>query len=176
MNADFEAGFADEPSGIAENVMLAAKTGIAGLSIEDRKGTMLYEPTLAAGRIRAARVALNQVAPDVLLVGRSEGYLIGQTELAPTLERLIAYAAAGADCVYAPGITDLGAIRELVAAVAPVPVNVLLRGTLRVADLAAVGVRRVSVGGSLAAAAWAGFDAAAKLLRDEGTLPPRPTG
>jgi 2-methylisocitrate lyase-like PEP mutase family enzyme len=170
VNADFEAGFADDPDGVAENAALAAATGIAGLSIEDRAGKTLYDATLAAERIEAARAALNLTAPDVLLVGRSEGFLIGRTELAPTIERLIAYARAGADCVYAPGITDLGAIRELVAAVAPVPVNVLLRGGLRVADLAACGVRRVSTGGSLAWAAWTGFDEAAKALREQGAL------
>jgi 2-methylisocitrate lyase-like PEP mutase family enzyme len=125
---------------------------------------------LAAERIEAARAALNLTAPEVLLVGRSEGFLIGRTELAPTIERLIAYARAGADCVYAPGVTDLGAIRELVTAVAPVPVNVLLRGTLRVADLAACGVRRISTGASLAWAAWTAFDAASQSLREQGVL------
>ena len=170
VNADFEAGFADDPDGVAENAALAAATGIAGLSIEDRTGTELYDPTLAAERIQAARASLELTAPDVLLVGRSEGFLIGRTELAATVERLVAYAHAGADCVYGPGITDLGAIRELVAAVAPVPVNVLLRGSLRVADLAACGVRRISTGASLAWAAWAGFDAAAEALREQGVL------
>jgi len=97
VNADFEAGFADDPDGVAENAALAATTGIAGLSIEDRTGTTLYDATLAAERIEAARAALNLTAPEVLLVGRSEGFLIGRTELAPTIERLIAYARAGAD-------------------------------------------------------------------------------
>jgi 2-methylisocitrate lyase-like PEP mutase family enzyme len=149
VNADFEAGFADEPEGVATNVALALDTGVAGLSVEDRTG-------------------------QVLLVGRSEGYLIGRTELAETIDRLVAYAEAGADCLYAPGITDLSAIRTLVSAVAPKPVNVLLIGpNMRVADLADAGVRRVSVGGSLAAAAWAAFDRAVRLLIDEGTLPKR---
>jgi len=172
VNADFEAGFADDPEGVAANVALAAATGVAGISIEDRTGTTLYDPELAVERIAAARAALNRAAPDVLLVGRSEGFLIGRTELAPTVERLVAYARAGAECVYAPGITDIGAIRELVAAAAPASVNVLLRGTLRVADLAACGVRRVSTGASLAYAAWTGFDAAAHSLLQFGTLSP----
>ena len=107
-------------------------------------------------------------------MGRSEGFLIGRTELAETIDRLVAYAEAGADCLYAPGITDLSAIRTLVSAVAPKPVNVLLIGpNMRVADLAAAGVRRVSVGSALAAAAWSGFDQAVQLLADEGTLPKR---
>jgi 2-methylisocitrate lyase-like PEP mutase family enzyme len=174
VNADFEAGFADDPEGVAANVVLAAATGIAGLSIEDRTGKTLYGMTLAVERIRAARAALDQAAADVLLVGRSEGFLVGRTALAPTVERLVAYAEAGADCVYAPGITDIGAIRELVTAVAPVPVNVLLRGTMRVADLAACGVRRVSVGASLAYVAWTAFDAAARTLLESGSLAPLP--
>jgi 2-methylisocitrate lyase-like PEP mutase family enzyme len=108
----------------------------------------------------------------VILVGRSEGFLVGETEIKATIARLVAYAEAGADCLYAPGVTDPAHIRALVAAVAPKPVNVLLRAPpMRVADLAALGVRRVSVGSRLAAAAWAGFDAALKELHDHGTLP-----
>jgi 2-methylisocitrate lyase-like PEP mutase family enzyme len=125
-------------------------------------------------RIRAAREAIARSGHDVMLVGRSEGYLIGRTELTSTIDRLVAYADAGADCLYAPGMTDVSAIRDLVAAVAPKPVNVLLIGPkMRVADLAAAGVRRVSVGGALAAAAWAAFDRAVQLFTDEGTLPKR---
>jgi 2-methylisocitrate lyase-like PEP mutase family enzyme len=174
VNADFEAGFADAPEGVAANVTLAAATGIAGLSIEDRTGATLYDLELATDRIRAASEALRRSAPDVLLVARTEGFLIGHTDLTATIARLTAYAEAGAQCLYAPGMTDLGAIRELVAAVAPWPVNVLLWQGLRVADLANAGVRRVSTGGALAAAAWAGFDAAARVLLTEGTLPARP--
>lgn len=174
VNADFEAGFADEPEGVAANVVLAAETGVAGLSIEDRVGRELYEVTLAVERIRAAREALDRAAGDVLLVGRSEGFLVGQTDVDACIKRLVAYAEAGADCLYAPGIKDPGAIAAVVAAVAPKPVNVLLIGPeRRVSELAAVGVRRVSVGGSLAAAAWKGFDAAARMLAEEGRMPAR---
>jgi 2-methylisocitrate lyase-like PEP mutase family enzyme len=174
VNADFEAGFADEPEGVATNVALALETGVAGLSIEDRIGHTLYEQPLAVDRIKAAHEAIAQSGHDVVLVGRSEGYLIGRTELANTIDRLVAYADAGADCLYAPGITDLSAIRALVSAVAPKPVNVLLIGpNMRVADLANAGVRRVSVGGTLAAIAWGAFDRAVRLLIDEGTLPKR---
>jgi 2-methylisocitrate lyase-like PEP mutase family enzyme len=172
VNADFEAGFADEPHGVARNVTLAVGTGVAGLSIEDRTGGGLYDLELAAERIRAARAAIDATGEDVILVARSEGFLIGRTELSATIERLQAYAAAGADCLYAPGVRDLGAIRELVRALAPKPVNVLLSTTsASVAELADAGVRRVSVGGSLAAQAWKAFDAAAEMLAKDGRLP-----
>jgi 2-methylisocitrate lyase-like PEP mutase family enzyme len=175
VNADFEAGFADEPEDVVTNVTLALETGIAGLSIEDRTGGTLYEQPLAVDRIRAAHETIKRSGHNVILVGRSEGYLIGRTELAATIDRLVAYAEAGADCLYAPGITDLSAIRALVSAVAPKPVNILLIGPdMRVAELAAAGVRRVSVGGPLAAAAWSAFDRAVQLLIDEGMLPKRP--
>ena len=106
VNADFEAGFADEPEGVATNVKLALDTGIAGLSVEDRTGHALYEEQLAVDRIKAAHEAIVRSGHDVVLVGRSEGYLIGRMELAATIDRLVAYADAGADCHYAPGITD----------------------------------------------------------------------
>jgi 2-methylisocitrate lyase-like PEP mutase family enzyme len=174
VNADFESGFADEPEMVAGNVALALETGVAGLSIEDRTGRTLYERPLAVERIRAAHEAIARSGHDVMLIGRSEGYLIGRTEFPATIDRLVAYAEAGADCLYAPGVTDLSAIRDLVSAVAPKPVNVLLLGPkMLVADLAAAGVRRVSVGGALAAAAWAAFDRAVQMLTDEGTLPKR---
>jgi 2-methylisocitrate lyase-like PEP mutase family enzyme len=174
VNADFESGFADEPEDVATNVMLALDTGVAGLSIEDRTGRALYERPVAVDRIKAAHEAIARSGHDIMLVGRSEGYLIGRTELAATIDRLVAYADAGADCLYAPGITELSAIRTLVSAVAPKPVNVLLIGpNMRVADLADAGVRRVSVGSALAAAAWSAFDRAVRLLTDEGTLPKR---
>lgn len=174
VNADFEGGFADKPEEVARNVSRAIETGLAGLSIEDRTGTELYDKALAVERIRAARAAIDRSGQDVVLVGRSEGFLMGRKDLAPTVERLVAYAEAGADCLYAPGVTDLSEIGAIVSAVAPKPVNVLFWGKdMRLADLARAGVRRVSTGGALAAAAWAGFDRAAKMLADEGTLPPR---
>ncbi|MGH6900820.1 MAG: isocitrate lyase/PEP mutase family protein [Geminicoccaceae bacterium] len=172
VNADFEAGFADGPEEVAANVLLAVETGVAGLSIEDRTGRELYELPLAALRIKAAREAIDQAGADVVLVGRTEGFLVGRTDIDATLERLAAYADAGADCLYAPGIQDPAHIEAVVAAVAPKPVNVLLLGPdMRVADLAARGVRRVSVGGLLARAAWAAFDEAARRVRDQGALP-----
>src|SRR5882757_4127947 len=171
VNADFEAGFADAPEGVGANVALAVATGVAGLSIEDRVGNDLYENSLAIERIRAAREAIDKSGEDVLLVGRSEGFLIGRTDLDATIARLVAYAEAGADCLYAPCIKDASAIAAVVAAVAPKPVNVLLLPGMRVADLTAVGVRRVSVGSGLAAATWAAFDRTAKQLVEEGTVP-----
>lgn len=174
VNADFEAGFADDPSGVGANVTLAVATGVAGLSIEDRTGKELYDPALAVERIRAAREAIDATREDVMLIGRSEGFLIGQTNLDATIARLAAYAEAGADCLYAPGVNDAAAIREIVAAVAPKPVNVLLiKPEMRVAELAEAGVRRVSVGGGLAAAAWKGFDHAVRMLVEEGRIPAR---
>jgi 2-methylisocitrate lyase-like PEP mutase family enzyme len=174
VNADFEAGFADEPEEVAANVTLALDTGVAGLSIEDRTRESLYESRLAVDRIKAARAAITDSGQDVILVARSEGFLIGHTNLAATIERVVAYAEAGADCVYAPGIKDLPAMAEMVSAVAPTPVNALLLGPeTQVAALADVGVRRVSTGGGLAAAAWAGFDNALRLLIEKGTLPKR---
>jgi 2-methylisocitrate lyase-like PEP mutase family enzyme len=174
VNADFEAGFADTPEGVATNVVRAAATGIAGLSIEDRSASSLYDTPIAVERIRAARAALDRDAPDVLLVGRTEGFLMGNTDLDATITRLVAYADAGADCLYAPGVKDLGQIRTIVTAVAPKPVNVLFMGPeMLVADLEAAGVRRVSTGGALAAAAWGGFEDAVAMLKTEGHLPPR---
>jgi 2-methylisocitrate lyase-like PEP mutase family enzyme len=173
INADFEAGFAESAKGVSDNVALAVTTGVAGLSIEDRFGERLYELDAAKERMQAAREAIDRSGEDVLLVGRTEGFLVGRTKLSETIERLIAYAEAGADCLYAPGITETAAIASVVAAVAPKPVNALLLAGMRVADLEGVGVRRVSVGGGLAAAAWAGFDRAARQLIDEGTVQPR---
>jgi 2-methylisocitrate lyase-like PEP mutase family enzyme len=174
VNADFENGFADEPAAVATNVTRAIETGIAGLSIEDRGGNQLYATALAAERISAARDAIDRSGHDVLLVARSEGFLLGQRDLDATIARLIAYADAGADVLYAPGVTGIDAIATVVRAVAPKPVNVLLFGPdMHVADLAAVGVRRVSTGAALAVAAWSGFDRAARQLAEHGSVPPR---
>ena len=174
VNADFEDGFASSPDEVAANVTLAVATGVAGLSIEDRSGHSLFAQPQAVERIRAARAAIDATGEDVMLVARSEGFLLGQPDLEATIARLVAYADAGADVLYAPGVVDLAAHAQIVRAVAPKPVNALLYGpTLRVADLAAVGVRRVSTGAGLAAAAWNGFDRAARQLLDSGALPPR---
>lgn len=174
VNADFETGYADSADGVFTNVLKAIDTGVAGLSIEDRKGNDLLDFPEAVKRVRAARNAIDQSGENVLLVGRSEGHFIGKPDLPATIARLVAYAEAGADCLYAPGITDLSEVASIVAAVSPKPVNVMITGpSPSVSELAAVGVRRVSIGASLAAAAWRGFDAAAKMLFDEGRLPPR---
>ena len=174
VNADFEDGFAAAPDEVAANVTLAIATGVAGLSIEDRAGSDLHPLSFAAERIRAARKAIDSSGEDVMLVARSEGFLIGQPDLDATIARLVAYADAGADVLYAPAVTDLAAIERIVRAVAPKPVNVLLlTPQMRVADLAALGVRRVSTGGALAAAAWRGFDQAVRQLTETGTLPAR---
>ncbi|MCC6196742.1 MAG: isocitrate lyase/phosphoenolpyruvate mutase family protein [Burkholderiales bacterium] len=175
VNADFENGFAHEPGEVAQNVRLCAQTGVAGLSIEDSTGNAaapLYPLDQARARIRAARDALDRNAPDVMLVGRAECFLVGRPDLTETIARLQAYAAAGADCLYAPGLRKRDDIAAVVAAVAPRPVNVLVGGPvgLTVADLTDLGVRRVSVGGALARAAWAGFIGAATELAQHGTF------
>jgi 2-methylisocitrate lyase-like PEP mutase family enzyme len=175
VNADFEAGFSETVEGVGESVTLAIEAGVAGLSIEDWSGSALYDLPTAVARLKAAREAIDASGQDVMLVGRTEGYLRGVRELAPTIERLKAYAEAGADCLYAPAVSDPEEIRAIVQAVAPKPVNVLLWGPdMSVESLGALGVRRVSTGASLAAAAWAGFDAAAKRLAEEGRLQPKP--
>jgi 2-methylisocitrate lyase-like PEP mutase family enzyme len=173
INADFEAGFADDPDGVAANVTRAVDTGVAGLSIEDLTGAELYPLSLAVERIQAARAAIDRSGHDVLLVGRSEGYRVGRTNVDETIARLVAYSAAGADVLYAPWVVDLDEVRAVVAAVAPKPVNALLHHSgINVADLAAAGVRRMSVGARFASYAWAAFERAALSVRDEGHLPP----
>lgn len=165
VNADFEAGFADSAQGVAANVARAVETGVAGLSIEDRVGQDLYPVDVAVERLAAARAAIAASGQDVMLVGRTEGFLLGRADLALTIARLQAYAEAGADCLYAPGVTRYDDIAAIVAAVAPKPVNVLLWGAdMKLADLPGLGVRRASTGAALAAAAWAGFDAASQAL------------
>jgi 2-methylisocitrate lyase-like PEP mutase family enzyme len=165
VNADFENGFADAPTNVAANVTRAIATGIAGVSVEDQTGGALYPLDLAVERIAAARDAIDASGANVMLVARTEGRLWGLSTAQEAIDRLVAYAAAGADVLYAPGATDIDEIAAQVRAVAPKPVNVLIMNpTMRVADLAAVGVRRVSVGGALANAAWKAFDAAAAQL------------
>lgn len=171
VNADFEAGFSDTAEGVGESVTLAIEAGVSGLSIEDWSGSALYDLPVARERLKAARAAIDASGQDVILVGRTEGYLRGNRDLAPTIERLKAYAEAGADCLYAPAVTDPEEIRAIVQAVAPKPVNILFWGSdMSVESLGALGVRRVSTGASLAAAAWAGFDKTAKRLAEEGRL------
>ncbi len=177
VNADFENGYADDPDDVAANVRLCVATGVAGLSIEDagdRRDNSIYELPLAVERLQAAREAIGN--SGVLLVGRAEGFWVGREGIDRVIERLRAYAAAGADCLYAPGLREPDHIRAVVQAVAPKPVNLLLSGPasltgsvdLTMADAAALGVRRVSVGGALARAAWGGFIRAATELAAHG--------
>jgi 2-methylisocitrate lyase-like PEP mutase family enzyme len=173
VNADFESGFAHDPAGVAENVRLAVETGVAGLSIEDFTGDKakpLYDFDHAVARMRAARQAIDRAGGDTLLVGRSEGFVAGAPDLDETIRRLKAYAAAGADCLYAPGIKTREQIAAIVTAVAPKPVNLVIGAPigLTVADVAALGVRRISVGCGLARAAWGGFMRAVKLIAEDG--------
>lgn len=171
VNADFENGFADAPDAAAANVTRAIATGVAGLSIEDWSGQAIYDLPLAVARLQAVRAAIDQSVTGTVLVGRAEGMLRGVESFEIVLRRLQAYADAGADCLFAPGVRDIGQIRELVAAVAPKPLNVIIsRPGLSVAEVAAAGVRRVSTGGALAATVWAAFDAAARQLHDFGTI------
>jgi 2-methylisocitrate lyase-like PEP mutase family enzyme len=173
INADFESGFAADAKGVHESVRLAVETGVAGLSIEDstgRAGEPLFTLEEAVARLRAARRAIDEAGGDTLLVGRAECFLVGRPSLDETIARLKAYADAGADCLYAPGIATREQIAAVVAAVAPKPVNVLVGGPSEwtLETLGALGVRRVSVGGALARAAWGGFMRAAALLAGEG--------
>jgi 2-methylisocitrate lyase-like PEP mutase family enzyme len=168
INADFESGFAVEPEAVATNVGLAVKTGVAGLSIEDSKpgGKGLHELRFSVERIRAARAAIDQSGEDVILVARTEGLLAEPDALRPAIERLVAFAEAGADCLYAPGVKNGEDIAAMVRAVAPRPLNVLMSGPgLSLAQLADLGVRRVSVGGALARVAWGAVLSAAEQMR-----------
>jgi 2-methylisocitrate lyase-like PEP mutase family enzyme len=173
VNADFENGYADEAEGVAANVTRCVETGVAGLSIEDntgRKDRPLYELEHAVERIRAARAAIGD--SGVVLTARAECFLVGVEEIDEVIRRLVAYADAGADCVYAPGISDRDEITAVVAAVAPKPVNLLISapGGLTIRDAEELGVRRVSVGSGLARAAWGGFIRAAKELAERGVF------
>src|SRR5213592_1609768 len=175
VNADFQAGYADEPEEVAGNVQFCIETGVAGLSIEDstaRSDRPLYEKELAVKRIRAARSAIDGSETGVLLTGRCEAWLVGHADpLRTALDRLVAYAEAGADCLYAPGVTKPNEIAQIVKMVAPKPVNVLVSGfnhQLAVLELADLGVRRISVGSGLALAAWGAFLRAAREIKTNG--------
>ncbi len=186
VNADFQNGYADAPEDVAASVTLCMETGVAGLSIEDNSGnenTPLYEFDLAVERIKAARAAIddnpqsatgNRQSQSVVLTARCEAWLVGDPNpLRTSLERLVAFADAGADCLYAPGVTDVDEIATIVKAVAPKPVNVLISTNncnLTVSQLADLGVRRISVGGALARAAWGGFVHAAREIQDSGSF------
>jgi 2-methylisocitrate lyase-like PEP mutase family enzyme len=171
VNADFGSGYADDPVGVAAQVRRCVATGVAGLSIEDSTGddeAPLRAVPVAVERVRAARAAIDDARADVVLTARAEGFA-GRPDLEDVVGRLRAYAAAGADCLYAPGITTAEQIQAVVAAVAPKPVNVLVGATpFAVSDLATIGVRRVSVGSGLARVAWAGFLSASELMAREG--------
>jgi len=174
VNADFEGGFAVDPQQVGLNVKLAAATGIAGLSIEDSTGDAvhpLHEFDLAVERVRAARRAIDETGTGIVLTARSEGFVCGRPDINETIRRLRAYAQAGADCLYAPRIETVDHVAAIVAAVAPKPVNLLINAPfVTVPEAAALGVRRVSVGGTLARTAWAGFLQAAQEIADAGTF------
>jgi 2-methylisocitrate lyase-like PEP mutase family enzyme len=173
INADFESGFAPDAAGVTDSVRLAVETGVAGLSIEDSTGDAakpLFELDAAVERIRAARKAIDKSGGETLLIGRAEGFLVGETDVEPVIARLKAYANAGADCLYSPGVKTEQQIQAVVDAVAPKPVNLLVgfKPDLTLARIEALGVRRISVGGALACAAWGGFMRAAKLIKEHG--------
>jgi 2-methylisocitrate lyase-like PEP mutase family enzyme len=177
VNADFQTGYADEPEGVAENVALCVATGVAGLSIEDASGDAaapLYEAGLAIERIRAARSAIDASGIPVILTGRCEAWLVGHADpFRVAMERLVSYAEAGADCLYAPGVSDPDEIAAIVKAVAPKPVNVLVgrpNPALTVSSLADLGVRRISVGSALARVAWGAFIRAARNIKETGSF------
>ena len=176
VNADFLNGYADEPASVAENVKLCVDSGVAGLSIEDtgRADAPLYEKNLAVERIRAARSAIDASGTPVVLTGRCEAWLIGDVEpLRTALDRLVAYAEAGADCLYAPGVSAPDEIAQIVKAIAPKPVNLLISGfnhQLSFSQVADLGVRRISVGSGLALAAWGAFIRAASDIQANGSF------
>jgi len=174
VNADFEDGYAVDPAQVAANVKLAAQTGISGLSIEDSSGDQaapLFDFDLAVERIRAARRAIDDSGTGIILTGRSEGFVCGRPDIVETIRRLRAYADAGADCLYAPRIDTIEHVASIVSAVAPKPVNLLINAPFTTAaEAARLGVRRISVGGTLARTAWGGFLQAAREIADEGTF------
>ncbi len=175
VNADFEGGYADDPDGVAENVRLCCVTGVAGLSIEDSTGHAdkpLYDFDLALARVKAARVAIDKAGPDIVFTARSEGFIRNRPDLKETIRRLKAYADAGADCLYAPGIKTREEIEAVVSAVAPKPVNFLMAAAMPfgVTDLERIGVRRISLGSTLARVAWTAVMRAAREITGEGTF------
>jgi len=177
VNADFQNGYADEPEAVAANVKQCIKTGIAGLSIEDSTGKTdqpLYDFDLAVERIKSARAAIDDSKASPVLTARCEAWLVGDPNpLRTSLDRLVAFAGAGADCLYAPGVSKPDEIASIVKAVSPKPVNVLVSTNncnLTVSQLAELGVRRISVGGALARAAWTGFIRAAKEIQSKGSF------
>ncbi len=174
VNADFEGGHAVDPEQVHANVKLAAGTGIAGLSIEDSTGDQtnpLHDFDLAVERVRAARQAIDESGTGVVLTGRSEGFVVGRPDIEDTIRRLLAYSEAGADCLYAPRIDSVDHVAAIVEAVAPKPVNLLINAPFTtVAEAASLGVRRISVGGTLARTAWQGFLQAATEIAEAGTF------
>ncbi len=176
INADFQSGYSYEPEGVAENVRRCVETGVAGLSIEDATGDHeepLFDLPVAVERIKAAKAAIQATGADVLLVARAECFLVGHPDpLNEALRRLEAFAEAGADVLYAPGATKRADIEAIVKAVHPKPVNVLLTSSasLKIPELAEIGVRRISVGSALARAAWTGFIHAAREMAQENSM------
>jgi len=175
VNADFEGGFAHDPEGVAENVTACVSTGAAGLSIEDATGDKavpLYPFEQALARIKAARAAIDKTGEQVMLTARSEGFIRGRPDMDETIRRLQAFAEAGADCLYAPGLTSREEMKAVIEAVAPKPVNILVGwpSTLSVQDIASLGARRISVGGALARSAWGGFMRAARQIAEGGSF------
>lgn len=175
VNADFEGGYAHDPDGVAENVKLCIETGVAGLSIEDSTGDRdnpLYDVDRAIARVRAARAAIDKMGGEVLFTARTEGFIRGRPDLDESIRRLKAFSAAGADCLYAPGIRTRDQIEAVVEAVAPKPVNILIGwpSELGVEDIAKLGARRISIGGALAQVAWGAFMQAAKEIAESGSF------
>jgi 2-methylisocitrate lyase-like PEP mutase family enzyme len=177
VNADFQNGFADDPEAVAESVRLCIATGVAGLSIEDstgRKDQPLYDFPLAVERIKTARAAIDASGVPVVLTARCEAHLVGAPHpMRISVERLVAFAEAGADCLYAPGVTEPDEIAQIAKAVSPKPVNVLVFAKnchLTVNQLEDLGVRRISVGSSLARAAWGGLIRAAEEIQSAGSF------
>jgi 2-methylisocitrate lyase-like PEP mutase family enzyme len=173
VNADFEGGYADVPEGVAESVRLCIETGVAGLSIEDSTGddkNPLYDFDLALARVRAARAAIDKAGADVVFTARTEGFVRGRPDLEETIRRLRAFADAGADCLYSPGIKTRQEIVATVKAVAPKPVNLLMSSAngFSVTDIAEMGVRRISVGGTLARVAWNAVLRSAREIAERG--------